>query len=82
MKSKTKTITIKTNEENPEPLEVLASAIITISDGFDKINKSSLSRKAVVLLIHELTRVPKGHIEAILNAAPLLAKHYTKPAGK
>lgn len=82
MKAKTKTITVKTNEANPESLELLAKSIIEVSAAFDKINKSSLSRKAIVLLLNNMTKVPMAHIEAILDAAPLLVKHYTKPSGK
>ncbi len=76
------TITVKTDEQNPEPLELIAKAIIDVSDAFDKINKSQLQRRTVVLLLHDLTKIPKGQIEKILDNAPKLKGWYTKEIQK
>lgn len=78
MKAKTKTITVKVNEQNPEPLEILAKAIIDLSDGLNKTLDSKLTKRAIVALLKDSTGLPKGEIETILNAISELKKAYTK----
>jgi len=78
----TKTITVKVNEQNPEPLDILAKAIIDVSDGFDKINKSKLTRKAIVLLLQAaigVSHISQKNINDVLDYAPKLKSIYTKP---
>lgn len=77
-KNTTQTITVKVNEENPEPMELIAKSIIEISDAFDKINKSSLSRRAIVLLLQDITKLGQRDINSILDAAPKLKSFYIK----
>jgi len=72
---------IKTNQQNPESTELIAESIIKIAEGFDKINKSQLTRRAIVLLLHDAigsTKIGKKEIEMVLDAAPQLKKHYIK----
>ncbi len=66
--------------ENDEeaPLKVVVSAIHKLADGFDRINESGLTEHALVLLLHDATKVNKGDIKKILAAAPLLAERYTR----
>ena len=66
---KSKTITIKTAEENPEPLELIAAAILQVADGFDKINSSKLKRRAVVLLLQDVTKMSATAINRVLDSA-------------
>lgn len=68
---------VKVDNDTEDPLHVIVSSLHRISDGFDHINESGLSRRAVVLLLHDATRVGKKDIEAILDAAPLLVERYT-----
>ncbi len=80
-----KTISVTTNEENPEPVELIASSIIGVAEAFEKINNSRLSRRAVILLLHDLigpTKINKKQIELILDNAPLLKKYYIKDLPK
>lgn len=79
-KNHKQTITVKTNEENPEPVEVIAQSIITISEGIEKINQSRLKRRAVLLLINDITGVGLTTIEKVLDAAVKLKDHYIKQA--
>jgi hypothetical protein len=65
---KSKTIKIKTNEENPEPLEIIAEAIIKCADAFDKIRDSKISERAIIVLIKDLTGLPVAQIRAVLIA--------------
>ena len=46
---KDQTITIKTNEENPESVELIADSIIKISDAFEKMKNSKLKFKFLAL---------------------------------
>ncbi len=57
---------------------MLAEAIINVSDAFEKIKRSNLAERAIVLLLHDLSKVNKGDIELILHNAPLLKKYFTK----
>jgi len=43
-------IKIKTNEENPEPVEIIASSIIAMTDAFEKIQNTHDRRGLVVLI--------------------------------
>lgn len=61
------------------PLEVIASSIIKLADGIQKLNESGLTEKAVLLLLHDATGVNKKEIAKILKAAPLLADRYVRP---
>jgi hypothetical protein len=77
----TKTITVKVNEENPEPLELLAKAIIDVSEGFEKINSCRLTRRAIVLLLQAAIgggRVTFQQINDILDYGPKLKSLYLK----
>jgi len=41
------TIKVKTNEENPESIELIAQSIINVSEAFEKINSSPLKRRVM-----------------------------------
>ena len=76
--AKTKTITVKVDEQNPIDVTILAEHIIAVSDAFQKISDSKLTQSAIVLLIHDLSKVNKGDIELVLHNAKLLKKYFTK----
>lgn len=79
------TIKVKTNEENPEPIELIAQSIINISEAFEKINSSPLKRRAIVLLLQDAigpSKIGKNEIEAILDHAPKLKDYYIKSLKK
>lgn len=80
--AKTKTVTVKVNEENPEPLEVLARAVIDVADGFEKIQNSRLQKRAIILLLHDLTGVRMNDIINVLDAGVLLKKKFIKDLPK
>lgn len=76
-----KTITVKVDEENPPSVEILAQAIIDVSDAFEKINNSRLSRKAIVLLIQDAIgrdRITQAAIADVLDNAARLKTLYIK----
>lgn len=75
-KTTLQTIKIKSNDENPEPVEIIAKAIIDISVAFERIKNSRLSQKALVLLIQDQTRISQRDIIAILDIVPKLKDIY------
>jgi hypothetical protein len=81
-KNNKQTITVKTNEENPEPLELIAASIITIADGIRKINSSRLKKRAVLLLLRDVTGIGMNEIEKIIDCADKLEAHFVKVAAK
>ena len=62
----------------PVEKEVLAETIVRVSEGFDKMVKSGLNHKAIVVLLQDHTGLPKGMINRVLNALPELKKMYCK----
>lgn len=71
-------VTIKKDEKNPEPMEIIANSIIEVSRGFQKFNDSKLNKRAILVLIKDLTGLPMGEIERVLNAAASLEKWFIK----
>lgn len=62
-----KNLKIKQDDKKPIPQEVIAGAIIEIAAGMKRISQSRLSRKAIVALIHDTSKVKKSDIETVLN---------------
>ena len=81
-----KTITVKSNEENPEPLELIAQSIIQIAEAYKKVNDSRLRKRAILLLIKDAIpakyKVGINEIELVLDAAQSLKAHYIKDLPK
>jgi hypothetical protein len=76
------TITVKTDEQNPEPLELIAQSIIEVAEAFQKINNSRLKRRAILVLLKDITGLGMREIELILDTAPELKDYYTKQLPK
>jgi len=79
---KTKTITVKTNEENPEPTEIIAQAIIDIAAGMKKINEGRLGRHALIVLIKDRSGVSQTNIKLVLDAITDLKRAYIRDLPK
>lgn len=71
-------ITIKVDEKNPQPVEIIAKSIIDIAKAFKQLKTSSLNERAIILLLNDMTGVSKTDIRTILIAAPKLAEYYLK----
>lgn len=88
----TGTITVKTDEENPESVEIIADSIIKISDAFERIEKGKLSRRALILLIqynceqvgrgYRKKPISQGDVEKVLDSIATLKRAYIKDAPK
>ncbi len=66
------------DNDTEDPLEIIVSSLHRVAAGFDKINDSGLTDHALVLLLHDATKVNKKDIRKILEAAPLLTERYTR----
>lgn len=77
-KAKEQPVVVKQNEENPEPIELIAASIIEISTAIKKLNVSRVKARAIYVLIKDMTGFPLGTIETVLNAAQSLEKTYLK----
>ena len=50
----------------------LAEAIMRIGDAMRKLESSGLNRRAVIVLLHDATKLPKRDIELMLDTLPKL----------
>jgi len=76
-----KNIKIKKNEEKPESVELLAKSILQVADGFQKVLNSSLSRRALIVLLQDgigTSKISKTQIKLVLEALPRLKGWYLK----
>lgn len=58
---------VKQNPEQPVAAEVIAEAILGISESMKRLSTSGLKRKAIVTLIHDQSGIGKRDIEIVLN---------------
>lgn len=74
-------IKIKKNEEKPESVELLASSIVKVAEGFDKIKNSPLNQRGLIVLLHDgigSANITKRQIKLVLEALPRLKGWYIK----
>lgn len=74
-------IKIKKDEEAPESVELLAKSIIQVSEGFEKLLKSSLNERAYLVLLQDYIgqgKINKKQIALVLKALPRLKAWYIK----
>ena len=76
-----KNIRIKKNEENPESTELLAQSIVRVADGFQKVLSSSLTQRALIVLLWDgigQGKITKTQIRLVLDNLPRLKGWYIK----
>ena len=73
---KKENVTVKLSEEQPESTEIIAAAIIKISDGFAKLIKGGLNERAMIVLIKDHTGVAQYEIKKVLECLPRLKELY------
>ncbi len=61
------------------PADIIATAIVEIADGVKAVNSSRLTRKAIVALIHDQSKISKRTIEEVLNNLSSLEADWLKP---
>ncbi len=71
-------VKIKKNPEKPETTEILAEAIVRISEAFDKLLQSGLNEKAIIVLLQDRTKLPQRDIASVLEHLRTLAGYYCR----
>lgn len=71
-------VTIKTNLENPEPLELIAESIIAISKAFKEFKSSRVKQSVIVILLQDATGFSRSSIKKMLEVCEQLDELYLK----
>lgn len=72
-------------QDTEEPLEVLASSVLKVAEGFKLLQRSRLTDRAAVILIQDeigQRHISRDQIEKVLSVVPRLAEIYLKKEGK
>jgi hypothetical protein len=69
---------IKQDPEAEVAPEILAQAIVDVAAAAKKLLASRLSKRAIILLIHDHSGVPKREIERVLDSAASLTYYVKK----
>lgn len=76
------TVRVKTDLEKPMDVNILAEAIKSVADNFDKALHSGLTKRAICVLIKDMMPAKEmigiGDIGNVLTYAMNLRKHLTK----
>jgi hypothetical protein len=75
------TITVTKDAANPEPIELLAKSIVLVAEGFEQLNRSTLNRRALVVLLHDgigAGKITKAQINLVLDNLPRLKAWYIR----
>lgn len=73
-------VAVKQDEAAPVLPEILASSIVKLGDGVMQWYRAGMKQRALILLLHDVTKVPKRDIEYVLNALKSLESEYCIPA--
>lgn len=76
----TKKVAVVQNAIDPEPVEVIAAAVIKVAEGFQAISNSRLTTRAVLVLLQDATRLSRRDIESVLYHGARLQDYYIKKA--
>ena len=63
----------------PESTEILAEAIVSIGRASERLLSSGINKRAVIVLLQDITKLPKGNIKIVLDSLPQLERWYCKP---
>jgi hypothetical protein len=75
-KQQVKVVTGKNDE--PTPVGIIERSIVEISKAMQAINKTRLTRKALIVLIHDHSKIARRDIEIVLNCLEHLEEVYLK----
>lgn len=64
-------------DDPPIGKDVLASAIVRISESLERLRKSGVNRVAIVALVKDDTGIPKSTINQVLDSLEHLKRNYT-----
>lgn len=66
------------NEEKPETTEILAEAVIKISEAFNSLQSSGLNKTAIIVLVHDYTKLPKRDIGLVIDSLSRMKGWYCR----
>ena len=67
-----------TKSDPPESQEILAEAIVRIGSGLKALRASGLNEKAIIVLVHDQTKIAKKTIKAVFDALRRLEGWYCR----
>ena len=67
---------VQAKDVDQVPAQVIAQSIVKIAEGWDKINRSGLNMKAVLLLISHSSGVSQRDVKAVIYALNSLKADY------
>lgn len=70
-------VTLKQDPQAPIAKEVLAKAIVDISNAANALKKSGLNKRAIVVLVSQSAKKPHYVVEQVLDAIEQLKRDYT-----
>jgi hypothetical protein len=79
--AKQRDVVIQKSDADPEPDVVIAASIIRLADGVDQLLDGPLQRRAIIVLLKDLTGMSMENINHVLNAIPQL-REFVKPVKK
>lgn len=71
-------VTVKNDGDKPVSKEILAEAIVRISESLLKLRKSGLNDKAIIALVKDDTGISKAQIQVTLDSLAHLSKSYCR----
>ncbi len=71
-------VVAQSSEGEPVPKEVLATAIVKISEGVEALRRSGLNERGVLALLSDKTGYGKGTLKMVLDALADLKKDYCR----
>lgn len=71
-------VEVKQQPNEEVPATVMAKSIVEIANGMKKLNSTRLTRRAIVTLIHENSKVARSTIEVVLNNLESLESTWLK----
>jgi hypothetical protein len=60
-------------------IDDVVKALHKVQNAAEELRESGLTRRAVVLLLHDMSKVPKREIHRVLEAIPEMAEFFLYP---
>lgn len=64
---------------DPVAVEILEQSIVAIASAFKAVNQTRLTRKALIVLLHDSSKVPKRDIDIVLEHLEAIERLFLKP---
>lgn len=71
-------VIITQDDEKPVPKEVLADAIVRMSEAVTGLRRSGLNERAIIVLVADKTKIGKGIVEDVLDGLASLRETYCR----